>query len=272
MLNPAAGSISADVERRLREGLPDHTPLRVEEERRLPEALRGAGVTRETELVVAGGDGTISSVVRCVERGQLLGIVATGTYNNFARSLGLPTDLDAGIEAVRSGVPRPVALGRAGDHIFLEAAAIGIFGDALALGEAVKGQEYGDVWERLRTVAGQGPFRYRITGSLQRSGRTYTVIIANTPSTGSLLPLGQTTPREPELELVFRGGPNRVVAAARLIGSFIRRRHRQRTWRIREVTIESDPPMHVYADLERVGETPVVIAVVPDALHVIVPR
>lgn len=271
VLNPSAGSIDEEVERRLEVAFPDHEVLRVPLDRPLPDAWQEVAPPDDAEIIAAGGDGTISAVVRCVRPSQTLGIIATGTFNNFARSLGLPVDLEEAVRVIRTGHPRPVALGEADGHVFLEAAAVGIFGDALALGEAVKDQDYPLVRERLATVAGQGPFHYRISGSLERSGRTFTIIVANTPSTGSRLPLGDKTPREPQLQLAIRGGDGRLRAMLAFAAGVLRGRDRHRTYRISEVRIEAAPAMHVYADLQWVGDTPVTIRVRPDALRVILP-
>ena len=47
------------------------------------------------ELVIAmGGDGTLEAVMRgMVGRKTALGIIPTGTQNNIAKSLGIPTDM-----------------------------------------------------------------------------------------------------------------------------------------------------------------------------------
>src|SRR3982074_2324368 len=59
-------------------------------------------------VVVAGGDGTIGFVARAlVDTDHPLGILSLGTYNNFARALGLPKSVDRAIEIVKNGRPRP---------------------------------------------------------------------------------------------------------------------------------------------------------------------
>lgn len=94
--------------------------------------------------MVAGGDGTVAHVVRqLAESDHPLDIIPLGTYNNFAHPLGLPDDLDKAIEVIKGGRPRAITLGRVNKHVFLEACAVGLFGDAIGLGDSAKDLEFG---------------------------------------------------------------------------------------------------------------------------------
>lgn len=86
----------------------------------------------DTVVVAAGGDGTVGWVGRTLlDSGRHLAILPLGTFNTFARSLGIPINLDAAIELARHGRPRPVTVGRVDGRPFLEVAAIGLFGEGL---------------------------------------------------------------------------------------------------------------------------------------------
>ena len=67
-------------------------------------------------LVVLGGDGSVHAVARALDRAGALdpaepvGIVARGTGNDLARTLGLPLDPEEGAAAVLTGRPRPLDL------------------------------------------------------------------------------------------------------------------------------------------------------------------
>ncbi|SET86302.1 diacylglycerol/lipid kinase family protein [Geodermatophilus poikilotrophus] len=67
-------------------------------------------------LVVLGGDGSVHAVVRALDRAgaldpaEAVGIVARGTGNDLARTLGLPLDPEEGAAAVLAGRPRPLDL------------------------------------------------------------------------------------------------------------------------------------------------------------------
>ncbi len=70
-------------------------------------------------VLVAGGDGTIGEVVHGLATGFAnvrLGILPTGTGNDFARWLGIPLDLKAAIETVMTERTRRVDVIRASSH------------------------------------------------------------------------------------------------------------------------------------------------------------
>jgi len=70
-------------------------------------------VSPQATIIVAGGDGTIGWVVRkLAETKHPIGILSMGTFNNFAKSLHLPTTADAAIRVIQTGRPRPLTLGR----------------------------------------------------------------------------------------------------------------------------------------------------------------
>jgi diacylglycerol kinase (ATP) len=66
-------------------------------------------------VVVAGGDGTLHSLVNMLHRtGRLatvtLGLVPLGTGNDFARGLGIPLDIEGAVDRLLAAQPRPVDL------------------------------------------------------------------------------------------------------------------------------------------------------------------
>jgi diacylglycerol kinase (ATP) len=91
---------------------------------RAVDALLDRGVTR---LIVGGGDGTSSTVAsRLAHREVDLGVIPLGTANDFARTLGIPTDLAGAIEVVASGKVHFVDLAWANDAYFLNVASVGM--------------------------------------------------------------------------------------------------------------------------------------------------
>jgi diacylglycerol kinase family enzyme len=85
-------------------------------------------------LVVAGGDGTVNGAVDEIGGSSTpLGIIPRGTYNHFARDLGLPDDEDACIEIIAAKNMRTVDIAEANGKIFLNNASIGAYPFALIL-------------------------------------------------------------------------------------------------------------------------------------------
>lgn len=90
-----------------------------------------AGVER---IVVGGGDDTVREILAGmlhVEKPPELGILPLGTYNNFARTLGLPLDPGQAIEVAVLGHPLGVDLGMVnGQRIFTESVGVGFQAEA----------------------------------------------------------------------------------------------------------------------------------------------
>jgi len=91
-------------------------------------------------VVLGGGDGTVSLVApRLAGTEVVLGLLPTGTANDLARTLQLPTDLAGACEAVVNGKLVDVDLGRVGDDYFVNVASVGLsVGVTKALSPALK--------------------------------------------------------------------------------------------------------------------------------------
>src|SRR5205085_8441942 len=71
-------------------------------------------------VAAAGGDGTYGEVVNgLVGTRARLGIVPLGTGNDFARSLGIGTDVALAVRTLSHGRPRAIDLGRCGERWFI---------------------------------------------------------------------------------------------------------------------------------------------------------
>jgi diacylglycerol kinase (ATP) len=99
-------------------------------------------------IVVAGGDGTVREVASTlVGKPVPLLIIPLGTFNNFARSLSLPFDPIGACQLVHTGALRQVDVGTAnGQHLFFEAAGVGVDAQLFPLGEAVKQGRLAAIW------------------------------------------------------------------------------------------------------------------------------
>ncbi len=83
-------------------------------------------------LIAGGGDGTIGAAARLLaHRDMALGLLPLGTTNNFARTLGIPLDLDAAVAVLTDGKVIDVDLGLAGDLPFANHVGIGLSADVM---------------------------------------------------------------------------------------------------------------------------------------------
>ncbi len=99
----------------------------VKDPRKLPAKVREAVAAGAPMVIVGGGDGSLScSVDHLVGHDTVFALLPMGTANSFARSLGIPLDLDGAIGVIASGAPRRIDLGMIDEDYFANCAAIGI--------------------------------------------------------------------------------------------------------------------------------------------------
>jgi diacylglycerol kinase family enzyme len=122
---------------------------RVRTRTHLIQAARKAASSNCDVVIAAGGDGTVNAVANeLVGTEKSLGVLPLGTFNYFAREMGLPTDLKAAFRTCFDGEIRSVTVGEVNDRMFLNNASIGLYPVILAARE----QTYRR-WGRTRFVA-----------------------------------------------------------------------------------------------------------------------
>lgn len=81
-------------------------------------------------IVCCGGDGTFSETMSGILRAGSstpMGYIPAGSTNDFATSLGLPTNLLKAAEVIAHGEPNPIDVGKFGDQYFSYVASFGAF-------------------------------------------------------------------------------------------------------------------------------------------------
>lgn len=120
-------------------------------------------------VVAAGGDGTIAGVASClVGTGRKMGVLPLGTFNFFARSLGIPEEIEAALSVLDEGEAKAVTVGDVNDRLFLNNASIGLYPHILRRREAIYRRwgrsRLAAYWSVVRTVLGfRGSRRFRVT-------------------------------------------------------------------------------------------------------------
>ncbi|HSV81571.1 MAG TPA: diacylglycerol kinase family protein [Ramlibacter sp.] len=90
-------------------------------------------------MVAVGGDGTINAAAQAaLGQGCPLGVIAQGTFNLFARELGLPLEVGEATQALLRAVPEPVQVGTVNQRVFLVNASVGLYPKLLADREQAK--------------------------------------------------------------------------------------------------------------------------------------
>jgi len=154
-----AGSGSSDareakqqIEAVLAAGRRQHDFIIIDDPKRLPDIAQqaaDAAVRDNGAVVVAGGDGTINTVVQAVlPTGRPFGIVPQGTFNYSPRAHGIPLDTTAAARALLTARLKPVQVGLVNERVFLVNASLGLYPELLQDREDFK-REHG----RKRSVA-----------------------------------------------------------------------------------------------------------------------
>jgi YegS/Rv2252/BmrU family lipid kinase len=78
-------------------------------------------------IIVGGGDGSLSGTVDdVVDRDCVFALLPLGTANSFARTLGIPLELDGAIDTIANGKRRRIDLGVLDGDYFVNCAAMGL--------------------------------------------------------------------------------------------------------------------------------------------------
>ena len=288
VVNTAArsGRRSCARARRLLEeiGVPIAECLAVADPTRLREAV-SAAVDRGADLIVlGGGDGTVSAAVDALAgTGVVLGLLPVGTANDFARTLGIPTDLGRACETIARGEVVDVDLGLAGADYFVNVASVGLAaGAARALSPGLKrsvgalAYPAAAVHALLRHETFEASLRFPAGDHPPvRLGRLLQLAVGNGRYYGgglAVAPDADIDDRSLDVYAVGLGHPGALLHTLRHLrsGEFVRADwvHHYRT---REVRIETKPALPTNVDGELAGRTPVTFGVAPNALRVLVP-
>ena len=83
-------------------------------------------------VLIAGGDGTINHIVNLLKANEIdvpIAVLPTGTANDFAKLLGVPSDISAACKKILAGNMVPIDLGKVNDRYFVNVFSSGLFTD-----------------------------------------------------------------------------------------------------------------------------------------------
>jgi len=231
-------------------------------------------------VILGGGDGSLSSSVDdLLGTETVLGVLPLGTANSFARTLGIPLDLDGAVDVIANGEGRSIDVGCInGDH-FLNAAALGL---APMVAETVPhglkrqlGRLGYLIWAGW-SAASFNAFRLKVDDG-QRIHRLWAteVRIANGRFHGGMeliesadVESGQIVVQAVRGRSVVRLGWSYFASAMKLKARHVTTRE----FRGRKLIVSTRPPLSVSIDGEVAATTPLEVSAVPNAVTVAAPR
>lgn len=230
-------------------------------------------------VIAAGGDGTvIRTVGLAMQRGLPLGIVPLGTFNDLARTLDIPLDVDAAAAAIASGGRRRIDVGKVNGQYFVNEASIGL-STRIARRQTPELKKrfgvFGILWTVVQVVGRARMFGGEISfdGTTQRF-RSVQITIANNAHFGGIVEVDDASIDDGALDLFSIEERNPLKLAGILRKAFAHDASASpgfRRCRAAQFIVRTRHPHHVTADGEPAGFTPATFEVLPRAVDILVP-
>lgn len=268
-----------------RAGVPVATRHAVSAGSELGEAVSGAVADNHDLVVVGGGDGSVGSAAGVLAGTHVaLGVLPLGTANDFARTMQVPSELEAACDTVARGKVVDIDLGRVDGRPYVNVASVGLsVGVTRALTAKLK-RRLGPVAypvAAVRAYQRHQPFGARLEFPEQDSEALefedlLQVAVGNGRHYGGGNTMSPTAGIDDDLLDVYaivRGRLWDHVNIARLLkdGTFIEheRVHHLTT---RKVLLTTQPALPVNLDGEIVTSTPSLFEIERNAVNVVVPQ
>ena len=243
---------------------------------RLEPIVKAAVAAGSPMVIVGGGDGSLASAVdHLVGSDCVFALLPLGTANSFARSTGIPLELEGAIDVIANGRRGRVDLGMIDDDYFVNVAAIGLAPlIAETIPHALK-RWLGRVgylsWVAVSLVRFR-PFELIVDGEHVFATE---VRIANGPFQGGTELIDDADPHSGELVVQVVIGRSRFGLLKSWGASLLRldaRRATTREFYGREMRIETIPSLPISIDGEIAARTPVTARIAAGAIQMALPR
>jgi YegS/Rv2252/BmrU family lipid kinase len=231
-------------------------------------------------VIIGGGDGSLSSNVDCfIGKDVVFAFLPLGTANSFARTIGMPLDLDGAVGVIANGEARKVDAGCINGDYFLNAAAMGLapkVADSVPRGlKRTLGRLGYLVWAGW-SAANFRAFRVKLEyGKRTRRMWATEVRIANGRYHGGIELIESADLKSGEIVVQVVTGRSLVKLGWSYVAAAFKLRARRQAVRefvAGEFRLSTRPRLRVSIDGEVGAETPIVINAVPDAVTIAAPR
>jgi YegS/Rv2252/BmrU family lipid kinase len=230
--------------------------------------------------VVMSGDGLIGQAGGALAGTDTpLGIIPGGRGNDFARVIGIPSDVAGAVDVLAAGETRQIDVGEANGHKFLCIASFGFDSDANRIANEARYIRGNLVYAyaALRALAAwkHAEFTVRPEGGDATTFRGYSVAVANSKAFGGGMFIAPDAELDDGLlDVVMTGCVSKAQFLANLPKVF-KGTHVEEddvnVLRAASVEVSADRDFAVYADGEHLTDLPATVRVLPGALRVIAP-
>ncbi|MDE2481313.1 MAG: YegS/Rv2252/BmrU family lipid kinase [bacterium] len=240
-----------------------------------------AEIAPEADCIIsAGGDGTLLRTIdTAIARGLPIGVIPLGTFNELARTLELPLDIEGAVRTIAAAHERTIDVARVNGTPFVNEASIGISSRITRLQTPELKQRFGAfgiVATAFQAFRHARPIHVDVEhdGECERL-RTVQLTVANSHRFGGLVSVADAAIDDGWLDLYsvdIRSLHQAFAVARAIFGGKRTQADGLRTIRARAFTLRTKHAHRITADGEPAGVTPARFELEPKALRVYVPQ
>ena len=239
--------------------------------------VRDIALKHPKRIIVAGGDGTVTSAVHMLAKSKIeLGVIPAGTTNSFARSLDIPLKWPEAMKVAVHSSAKSVNTGSANGHHFTSVAAIGLSERvASTIPDNFKkrlGRAAYFIWGARKLIVSRA-FKVEVkTKEKTHHFNTHQLVVANAKLHGSLPIAKEADIKHDQLVLVAFGRTHSKAKHLRNLYLYLRKKHQEHEDVLvlsgSKFSIRTNPRRNVEIDGEVKSKTPVTIKLEKSAIKI----
>jgi len=240
-------------------------PYLTEPESDLKKVINDAIAQGIKMIVVCGGDGTVSAAARAIiGTTATLGIIPTGTQNNVAMSLGIPTVISDAITLLRTGRRFKIDIGictyNEVSTPFIEVCSVGLFSTLFSSADDIQHGKLSQVGNFLTTLAATPPseIHLQLEDKKEIHELGHLVIVSNMPYIVRHYQVGSADSlTDGLLDVLFFADLSKLDLINYMIkgpGTGKNEDPRIQHFRVRSITIKTNPAMPIMIDGISIGD------------------
>jgi YegS/Rv2252/BmrU family lipid kinase len=257
-------------------------PYLIEPNCDLPKVIQEAIEQGFHLFIACGGDGTVSSVAKeLIGTDAILGIIPTGTQNNIAYSLGIPTDIPSSVATLSEGRQIEIDIGNCtcNNHSIpcIEVCSVGLFSSIFPSSDDILHGDLTRIGDFIATIATTPPSEIQVLLDRETEIRmtSHVVLIANMPYIFRHFQVGsQDSLVDGLIDVLLFADQSKLDLVRHAIkgcGTDFEQDPRIQHYRARSIIIDTVPAMPIMADGVKIGDGSVKIDVHRRALSVMAP-
>ncbi|MEG1254200.1 YegS/Rv2252/BmrU family lipid kinase [Clostridium sp.] len=167
-------------------------PFRISNDADIKDAFTGMDENYKY-ILIAGGDGTIDSVINKMKQNSIdlpVAFLPVGTANDFAKYLGVPNDITTACKQILDGKVKRFDLGKINNKYFVNVASTGIFTDISQKTDSNLKNTVGKLAYYIKAIeefTNLKKINVKITSPVMNfEGKIYTLLVFNGQTAGNI--------------------------------------------------------------------------------------